>query len=63
MGTRKNRYVLSRKKKNNVCACKPQFYCIKVGFKRVNIIKVCFLDAIIVFDMNKDMRAFKKTEK
>ena len=23
---------LSRNKKNNVYACKPQFYCIKVGF-------------------------------
>ena len=26
-------YVLSRNKKNNVYPCKPQFYCIKVGFK------------------------------
>ena len=24
---------LSRNKKNNVYPCKPQFYCIKVGFK------------------------------
>ena len=29
---------LSRNKKNNVYPCKPQFYCIKVGFKRVKII-------------------------
>ena len=29
---------LSRNKKNNVYHCKPQFYCIKVGFKRVKII-------------------------
>ena len=29
---------LSRNKKNNVCPCKPQFYYIKVGFKRVKII-------------------------
>ena len=29
---------LSRNKKNNVYPCKPQFYCIKVGFKGVNII-------------------------
>ena len=29
---------LSRKKKNNVYPCKPQFYYIKVGFKGVNII-------------------------
>ena len=31
-------YVLSRNKKNNVYPCKPQFYCIKVGFKGVKII-------------------------
>ena len=29
---------LSRKKKNNVDPCKPQFYCIKVGFKGLKII-------------------------
>ena len=28
---------LSRNKKNNVYPCKPQFYCIKVGFKGVKI--------------------------
>ena len=28
---------LSRNKKNNVFPCKPQFYCIKVGFKGVKI--------------------------
>ena len=28
----------SRNKKNNVYPCKPQFYFIKVGFKRVKII-------------------------
>ena len=33
---------LRRNKKNNVYPCKPQFYYIKVGFKRVKIIKVCF---------------------
>ena len=31
-------YVLSRIKKNNVYPSKPQFYCIKVGFKGVKII-------------------------
>ena len=36
---------LSRNKKNNVYPCKPQFYYIKVGFKGVKIIKVCFRDA------------------
>ena len=29
---------LSRNKKSNVYPCKPQFYYIKVGFKRVKII-------------------------
>ena len=29
---------LSRNKKNNVYPCKPQFYYIKVGFKRIKII-------------------------
>ena len=29
---------LSRNKKNNVYPSKPQFYCIKVGFKWVKII-------------------------
>ena len=29
--------LLSRNKKNNVYPCKPQFYYIKVGFKRVKI--------------------------
>ena len=28
---------LSKNKKNNVYPCKPQFYCIKVGFKGVKI--------------------------
>ena len=31
-------YVLSRKKKNNVYPCIPQFYFIKTGFKGVKII-------------------------
>ena len=30
--------ILSRNKKNNVYPCKPQFYCIKVGFKGIKII-------------------------
>ena len=29
---------LSRNKNNNVHPCKPEFYCIKVGFKGVKII-------------------------
>ena len=33
---------LSRNKKNNAYPCKPQFYYIQVGFKRV--IYVCFHD-------------------
>ena len=36
---------LSRNKKNNEYPCKPQFYYIKVGFKGVRIISVCFRDA------------------
>ena len=35
---------LSRNKKNNVYPCKPQFYYVKVGFKEVKIIWVCFRD-------------------
>ena len=35
---------LSRNKKNNVYACKPQFYYMKVGLKGVKIIYVCFRD-------------------
>ena len=35
---------LSRNKKNNVYPCKPQYYYIKVGFKVVKIIQVCFRD-------------------
>ena len=34
--------LMSRNKKNNVYPCKPLFYYIKVGFKRVNIIGVFF---------------------
>ena len=35
---------LSRNYINNVYPCKPQFYYIKVGFKGVLIIQVCFPD-------------------
>ena len=35
---------LSRNKKNNVHACKPQIYYIKVRFKGLNIIEACFRD-------------------
>ena len=35
---------LSRNKKNNVYPYKPQFYYIKVGFKGVKILQVCFRD-------------------
>ena len=37
-------FFLSGNKKNNVYPCKPQFYCIKVGFKGVKIISACFRD-------------------
>ena len=36
----------NRKKKNNVYACKPQYYYIKVGLKGVKIIWACFRDAL-----------------
>ena len=38
---------LCRNKKNNVYPCKPQFDYIKMGFKGVKIIQVCFRDEII----------------
>ena len=38
---------LSRDKKNNVYPCKPQFYYIKVEFKGVKIIEVCFRDVVM----------------
>ena len=38
---------LSRTKKNDIYPCKPQFYYIKVGYKGVKIIWVCFYDEII----------------
>ena len=38
---------LSRNKNNNVYPYKPQFYYIKVGSKRIKIIKACFRDVII----------------
>ena len=44
---------LSRNKKNNVYPCKPQFYCVKVGFKGVKIIKVCFRNEKIFIGYRK----------
>ena len=35
---------MSRNMKTNVYPCKLQFYYIKVGFKGVKIIQVCFRD-------------------
>ena len=34
---------LSRKKKNNVCPCKPQFYNIKVGFRGSKLYRYVFV--------------------
>ena len=34
---------LSRNKKNNVNPCKPQFYCIKVGFKGSKLYRYVFM--------------------
>ena len=49
---------LSRNKKNNVYPCKPQFYYIKVGFKGVKIIWVCFRNANATYmkpETNKEL--------
>ena len=43
---------LSRNKKNNVYPYKPQFYYIKLGFKGVKIIWVCFRDVLLFFQEN-----------
>ena len=40
---------MSRNKKNNVYPRKPQFYYIKVGFKGVKILQVCFRDDLLDF--------------
>ena len=37
-------FFFDRNKKITVYPCKPQLYFIKVGFKRVKIIQVCFRD-------------------
>ena len=41
-----------RNKKINVYPCKPQFYCIKVGFKGVKTIQACFRDDKTSFKLN-----------
>ena len=38
---------MNRNKKINVYSCKPQFYCIKVGFNRVKTVQACFLDEVL----------------
>ena len=45
---------LNRNKKNNVYPCKPQFYYIKVGFKGVKIILICFRED---YSTNSDFMA------
>ena len=44
-------YILSRNKRNNIYPSKPQFYYIKMGFKGVKVIWVCFRDdsAVSIF--------------
>ena len=54
---------LSRNKKNNVYPCKPLFYYIKVGFKGVKIIRVCFRDVTIVWLFEKNKTKQKKNKK
>ena len=53
-----NLCLLSRNKKNNVYPCKPQFYYIKVGFKGVKIIKVCFHDVFVGFKKRSNIFIF-----
>ena len=70
VGTRQNRQggsnecpqsmFLSRNKKNNVDSCKPQFDYIKVGFKGVKIIQVCFRDGDNLNEMQKHILLKKK---
>ena len=52
---------LSRNKKNNVYPCKPLFYYIKVGFKRVNIIETCYRDVDCAIP-NDVFKAYPDTE-
>ena len=51
---------LSRIKKNNVYPCEPQFYYIKVGFKGVEIIYVCFRDDMVRLVANASWRFILK---
>ena len=44
-----------KKKKNNVYPCKPQFYCIKVGFKGIKIIQVSFRDGVSLSCFTNDV--------
>ena len=37
---------LSRNEKINIYPCKPQFYCIKVGFRGIKTIWACFRDEV-----------------
>ena len=46
---------LSRNKKNNVHPCKPQFYYIKVRFKGVKFIQVCFRDDLMKVQLFTDL--------
>ena len=45
---------LAEKKKNNVYPCKPKFYCIKVGYKGVEIVYccICFRDDDMLTNRN-----------
>ena len=52
---------LSRNKKNNVYPSKPQFYYIKVGFKGVKIIYVCFHDESANYHINLKLYNFNSS--
>ena len=52
---------LSRNKKNNVYPCEPQFYYIKVGFKGVKFISVCYRDAWCVIRICNCLRVASRS--
>ena len=54
--------LLSRNKKHNVYPCKSRFYYIKVGFKVVNIIYVCFCDHHEIHGVQKEEEKGEKTK-
>ena len=52
---RKKKKKKNRHKENNVYPCKPQFYYIKVGFKGVKIVLVCYRDVELFLFLPENM--------